>query len=147
MQAPAGALGVEHIAIDGKTLRGSGSANLGPLHPVSAWATHNGLSLGQTATAAKSNEITAIPELLRLLDLHGARVTIDAMGCQKSIARAVVEGGGDYVLAVKDNQPTLSDDIQERFAQALGDDFGGSSTTPTRPGRRGTGGRRNAATT
>lgn len=127
MQAVAQSLGVPHLAIDGKTLRGSAApgSGLGPLHLVSAWATHASLTLGQVATAAKSNEITAIPRLLKLLDLNGALVTIDAMGCQKKIAKGIVDGGGDYALAVKDNQPHLFDDIQEQFTQALDDDFAG----------------------
>jgi predicted transposase YbfD/YdcC len=116
-------LKIKHIAIDGKTVRGSGSNKIGPLHLVSAWATEQQLSLGQVATAAKSNEITAIPELLDLLDVHGAIVTIDAMGCQKAIASKIVAGGGDYVLTVKNNQPKLLEDIQNEIARALQTDF------------------------
>src|SRR5579871_364053 len=108
-----------HLAIDGKTLRHSGSKDLGPLHVVSAWATANHLVLAQQAVAEKSNEITAIPLLLEVLDLEGALVTIDAMGCQKEIARQIVERGGDYVLAVKDNQPSLAADVQELFGEVL----------------------------
>jgi predicted transposase YbfD/YdcC len=108
-------LEIPHVAIDGKTLRHSANAGLGPLHVVSAWATAQHLLLGQEAVADKSNEITAIPRLLKLLDLAGALVTIDAMGCQKDIARQIVDQGGDYVLAVKDNQPTLSADVQQVF--------------------------------
>jgi predicted transposase YbfD/YdcC len=111
-------LPVKHVAIDGKTLRASGSAKLGPLHLVSAWATDQRLSLGQVAVDAKSNEITAIPALLELLDVHGALVSIDAMGCQKAIAAKIKEQGGDYVLTVKENQEHLLDDIQQSFAQA-----------------------------
>jgi predicted transposase YbfD/YdcC len=118
IQALAQVLGLKQIAIDGKTLRRSGGGGLGPLHLVSAWATANHLSLGQVATAAKSNEITAIPQLLELLDLQGALVTIDAMGCQKDIAGRIVAGGADYILTVKDNQPRLLADIQAAFAQA-----------------------------
>lgn len=118
-------LHITHIAIDGKSLRGSGSSKLGPLHLVSAWASEHHLSLGQVATAEKSNEITAIPELLDLLELHGAIVTIDAMGCQKAIASKVVERGGDYVLMAKDNQPNLLEDIQSLMSQALEKDFEG----------------------
>src|SRR5436190_15291934 len=84
------ALSIKHVAIDGKTLRGSGTAKLGPLHLVSAWATAQRLSLGQVAVDAKSNEITAIPALLELLDIEGALVTIDAMGCQKAIAEKII---------------------------------------------------------
>jgi len=114
----AGVVGVGHIAIDGKTLRGS-AGSLGALHLVSAWATQAQLTLGQVAVEGKSNEITAIPQLLALLDLHGALVTIDAIGCQKAIAQKIVAGGGDYVLVVKGNQEHLLEDIQETVAQAL----------------------------
>lgn len=114
-----GALKVSHIAIDGKTLRGSGSSTLGPLHLVSAWATQYHLSLGQVAVDAKSNEITAIPQLLEVLDLHGALVTIDAMGCQKAIAAKIVERGGDYALTVKDNQEHLRQDIETCVGRML----------------------------
>jgi predicted transposase YbfD/YdcC len=113
------ALRIQHVAIDGKTLRGSGSAKLGPLHLVSAWATAQHLTLGQVAVDEKSNEITAIPALLELLDLQGALVTIDAMGCQKAIAQKIVDRGGHYALTVKDNQPHLLADIQDAFAAAL----------------------------
>jgi predicted transposase YbfD/YdcC len=119
------ALDIKHVAIDGKTLRGSGSAKLGPLHLVSAWATAQRLSLGQVAVDAKSNEITAIPALLELLDLNGALVTIDAMGCQKAIARKIKEQGGDYILTVKENQEHLLEDIQQSLAQAFEIDFAG----------------------
>jgi predicted transposase YbfD/YdcC len=112
-------VGGGHIAIDGKTLRGSARSTLGPLHLVSAWATAANLSLAQVAVDGKGNEITAIPRLLELLDLHGALVTIDAIGCQKKIARQIVAGGGDYVLIVKANQDRLLTDIQEKVAQAL----------------------------
>ena len=108
----AGLAGLEHIAIDGKTLRGSASSKLGALHVVSAWATQAQVSLGQVAVDGKGNEITAIPKLLQLLDLHGALVTIDAIGCQKAIAKKIVHGGGDYVLVVKANQEILLADIQ-----------------------------------
>lgn len=118
-------LDIKHIAIDGKTLRGSGSSKLGPLHLVSAWATEQHLSLGQVATAEKSNEITAIPELLDLLELHGAIVTIDAMGCQKAIASKVIERKGDYVLMAKENQPKLLADIENVVGHALENDFKG----------------------
>ena len=118
-------LNIKHIAIDGKTLRGSGSSKLGPLHLVSAWATEQHLSLGQVATAEKSNEITAIPELLDLLELHGAIVTIDAMDCQKAIASKIIEREGHYALTVKDNQPTLLAEIKEKVHQALESDFTG----------------------
>jgi predicted transposase YbfD/YdcC len=125
VQAVQEVLRVKHVAIDGKTLRGSGSAELGPLHLVSAWATAQRLSLGQVAVDAKSNEITAIPALLDLLDLHGAWVSIDAMGCQKAIARKVIDCRGDYVLTVKENQEHLLEDIQESFVRACDKDFAG----------------------
>jgi predicted transposase YbfD/YdcC len=120
-------VGGDHFAIDGKTLRRSGSpANgLGPLHLVSVWATQANLTLGQVAVDEKSNEITAIPKLLELLDLSGALVTIDAMGCQKKIARQITDGGGDYVLTVKDNQGHLFDDILACFVRAIEADFRG----------------------
>lgn len=123
--AIAAKLNIKHIAIDGKTLRGSGSPKLGPLHLVSAWATEQHLSLGQVATAEKSNEITAIPELLEMLELHGAVVTIDAMGCQKAIASKIIERGGHFALTVKENQPKLLDDIRNAVGRALECDFQG----------------------
>jgi predicted transposase YbfD/YdcC len=125
IQALHEALGLSQIAIDGKTLRGSGTGGRQALHLVSAWATANNLSLGQVAVAEKSNEITAIPRLLELLDVNGALVTIDAMGCQKEIAAKIVERGGDYVLTVKDNQPSLMTAIQDCFQQAIETDFAG----------------------
>jgi predicted transposase YbfD/YdcC len=116
-----------NIPIDGKTVRRSGrrGRGLAPLHLVSAWAGANHLSLGQVAVDEKSNEITAIPRLLELLDLKGALVTIDAMGCQKEIAAKIVGGGGDYILPVKDNQPHLHQDIDDGFMAALETDFSG----------------------
>jgi predicted transposase YbfD/YdcC len=111
-------LGLKLVAIDGKTLRRSHDRRTmqSALHLVCAWSVTNQLVLGQQATDAKSNEITAIPALLQRLELSGAIITIDAMGCQKEIARQIVDGGGDYVLAVKDNQPTLHAAIAEHFA-------------------------------
>jgi predicted transposase YbfD/YdcC len=119
------ALRIKHVAIDGKTLRGSGTAKLGPLHLVSAWATAQGLSLGQVAVDSKSNEITAIPALLELLDLNGAVVTIDALGCQKAIAEKIIERGGDYILTVKNNQEHLLEDVERAVAEAFDTDFAG----------------------
>lgn len=109
-----------HIAVDGKTSRRSfDTASEQPaLHTVSAWLSDVGLVLGENKTSDKSNEITAIPELLRLLDLRNATVTIDAMGCQTAIAKTIVDGGGNYLLAVKGNQPTLHEDIAATFAEA-----------------------------
>ncbi len=112
-------LGFTHIPVDGKTLRGSRGPDGTALHLVSAWATAHRLTLAQVAVADKSNEITAIPELLKLLDLQGALVSIDALGCQKAIAQQIRDGGGDYLLAVKDNQPTLHADLQAAFERAL----------------------------
>jgi predicted transposase YbfD/YdcC len=105
------------IAIDGKTLRGSHDQSLGKaaIHMVSAWAAENRLVLGQTKVAEKSNEITAIPELLAVLDIAGCIVTIDAMGCQKEIARLIIEESGDYVLALKENQGQLYQEVKELF--------------------------------
>jgi predicted transposase YbfD/YdcC len=109
------------IALDGKTIRGSYDRRdaKAAIHMVSAWATENKLSLGQVVVDEKSNEITAIPELLRLLDVSGAVVTIDAMGCQKEIAARIRQGDGDYVLAVKQNQPTLYEQVNQAIDEAL----------------------------
>lgn len=111
----------KHIAIDGKTLRGSfdKAAGKNPLHLVSAWACETRLTLGQVATDAKSNEITAIPLLLELLKLKGATVTIDAMGCQKEIAQKILDREGDYLLALKDNHPKLCEAVAAEFTAAL----------------------------
>jgi len=119
-RAVVGAPGAQVVAIDGKTLRRSHDRRAGTeaLHLVSAWATARGLVLGQVATDAKSNEITAIPALLRLLALDGATVTIDAMGCQTAIARQIVEQGADYVLALKDNPRLLHARVRLAFADA-----------------------------
>jgi predicted transposase YbfD/YdcC len=110
----------EWMHLDGKTLRRTRcqSRKLKALHVVSAWAGQTGVTLGQVAVEATSNEITALPQLLEVLDLHDKLVTIDAMGCQKDIAQTIVAGGGDYLLAVKDNQPTLHAEIQAAFATA-----------------------------
>jgi predicted transposase YbfD/YdcC len=115
------------IAIDGKTLRRSFDAadSKAAIHMVSAWATANHISLGQVVVDAKSNEITAIPKLLEMLELSGAMVTIDAMGCQTEIARQIVDVGANYCLAVKDNQPTLHQGIIDFFEKHLEDDFAG----------------------
>ncbi len=109
----------KHIAIDGKTSRRSFDAAGGrpAIHTVSAWLSDEGLVLGQIKTADKSNEITAIPELLRVIDLRGATVTIDAMGCQTEIAKTIVEAKGNYLLSVKENQPALHEEIVETFAE------------------------------
>lgn len=113
-----------HIAIDGKSLRRTfdRAASQNMLHLVSAWSTANGLTLGQVAVDEKSNEITAIPRLLAAVDISGATVTIDAMGCQKDIAKAITSGGGDYYLAVKGNQETTLRLLQETLAEHLESD-------------------------
>jgi predicted transposase YbfD/YdcC len=110
----------EWIHLDGKTLRRTRCQRqkLKALHVVSAWAGQTGVTLGQVVVATKANEITALPQLLELLDLHDKIVTIDAIGCQKEIAQMIVDGGGDYVLTVKANQPTLHMELQDAFAQA-----------------------------
>jgi predicted transposase YbfD/YdcC len=109
------------VAIDGKTCCGSHDAarGLGALHIVSAWASEEGIALGQVATEEKSNEITAIPLLLQQIDLSNALITIDAMGCQKDIVEQIADGGGDFVIAVKDNQPTLKAAIETFFLNHL----------------------------
>ena len=108
------------IALDGKTVCGSAEKSSGQraIHMVSAWASQNHLVLGQVKVDAKSNEITAIPELLKLLAISGCIVTIDAMGCQTEIAQAIVDAQADYVLSVKKNQGHLYEDIQDLFAGA-----------------------------
>jgi predicted transposase YbfD/YdcC len=113
----------EVIPIDGKTLRRSFDTELDqkPIHIVSAWASSNRLVLGQMKVDEKSNEITAIPELLTALDLTDCIVTIDAMGCQKDIATTIVEKDADYVLALKGNQETLFNDVQQLFDRLLQD--------------------------
>ena len=118
-------LGVRHIPIDGKTVCGTRGPDGTCLHLVSAWAYEHRLTLAQIAVEDKSNEITAIPRLLQLLDLQGALVSIDAMGCQKEIAKEIRAGGGDYLLAVKDNQPTLHADVETCFVNAFNNDFAG----------------------
>jgi predicted transposase YbfD/YdcC len=107
------------IAIDGKTLRRSfdAAAEKAALHMVSAWCESNQTVLGQVVTSAKSNEITAIPKLLELLDLDGAVVTTDALGCQKTIAEKIIAGGADYILQVKGNQPNLEHELEKLFAE------------------------------
>ena len=108
------------IAIDGKTLRRSHDRGIGKkaIHMVSAWAAENSLVLGQVKTDEKSNEITAIPELLRLLDISGCIVTIDAMGCQKAIAKRIIDQQGDYLLALKGNQSGLHEAVEAVFQEA-----------------------------
>lgn len=129
------------VAIDGKTLRGSFDTVAGknPLHLVSAWACEARLTLGQVAVDAKSNEITAIPLLLELLDLKGCIVTIDAMGCQTDIATAIRGREADYVLAVKDNQPGLHQAVHEAFLAHAEDDFSDPSLKRLKTVERGHG--------
>jgi predicted transposase YbfD/YdcC len=120
------ATGLRPIAVDGKAVRSApGDTFSGCLHLVSAWATENGLILGQEAVADGSHEIAAIPELLKVLDLSGALVTIDAAGCQKEIARQIREQKGDYLLAVKGNQPALQRAVHAAFDRAGGNGFRG----------------------
>src|SRR5262249_2619702 len=125
--ALAAGLSLKQVAIDGKALRGSArpGEGLAALHLVSAWATENHLSLAQVAVDRKSNEITAAPALLELLEQSGALVTLDAMHCQKETARQVVEAGADYILGVKANQGRLDEDIPAAFNAAAGDDVEG----------------------
>jgi predicted transposase YbfD/YdcC len=115
----------EVIAIDGKALRRSHDRkhNLGALFLVSAWSVDNGVSLGQLATEEKSNEITAIPELISNIDVSGAIATIDAAGCQKTIAAKIVDGGGDYVLALKGNQGNLHKGVEDWITEQIENDF------------------------
>jgi len=129
-------------AVDGKTARRSHDRrkSLGALHSVSVWASEFGLSLGQVACDDKSNEITAIPELLRLVDIQGAIITIDAMGTQKAIAAQIIEQKADYVLALKGNQETLHEAVIEYIDRQLENDFAGLNvrqhmTTETAHGR------------
>lgn len=111
------------IALDGKTLRGSKAGGQSPLHLVSAWASQGHVTLGQRRVDGKSNEITAIPPLLKTLQLTGAIVTIDAMGCQREIAKTILDGKGDYCLAVKKNQEHLAEDIAAAFEEVFENDF------------------------
>ena len=105
----------EIVAIDGKTARGSRERGQAALHMVSAFVCGRGITLGQWKTQEKSNEITAVPELIDTLDLEGATVTLDAMGCQKAIAQALVEKGADYVFGLKGNQGALHEQVKRLF--------------------------------
>lgn len=131
------------LAVDGKALRGSHDRNqgLGPLHLVSVWASELGLTLAQVATEEKSNEITAIPEVLKLADVSGAIITIDAAGTQTAIAKQIVDEGGDYVMALKENQKTLYRSVAEYVDRCLETNFAGvkvrrHTTEETHHGRR-----------
>ncbi len=119
------------VAIDGKTLRRSfdAASSKSAIHMVSAWATANHISLGQVVVDAKSNEITAIPKLLEIVEISGCLVTIDAMGCQTAIAQAILDAQADYVLAVKENQPTLYAGIVNFFADHMEDEFARSKVS------------------
>lgn len=125
MQAVAGVLPAQVIAVDGKTVRRSHDRGVGKgaLHLGSAWATANRLVLAQVAVDDKSNEITAFPLLLRQLALSGCIVTLDAMGCQREVAAQIVAQGADYVLALKENQPTLLEEVQDSFTLARASGF------------------------
>jgi predicted transposase YbfD/YdcC len=138
----AAASGVEQpvFAVDGKTARRSHDRKngLGALHSVSVWASEFGLTLGQVACAEKSNEITAIPEVLRLVDIQGAIITIDAMGAQKAIAAEIIDGEGDYVLALKGNQEALHQAVIAHVDEQLEGELEGAQehvTTETGHGR------------
>jgi predicted transposase YbfD/YdcC len=129
------------VAIDGKTLRRSFDAadSKAAIHMVSAWATANQISLGQVVVDAKSNEITAIPKLLEMLELSGALVTIDAMGCQTEIARQIVDAEADYCLAAKGNQPTLHQGLVDFFDKHVMNDFAGQAVRRFRTEEKGHG--------
>lgn len=120
------ATGLRHVAVDGKSVRSSPKGTFsGCLHLVTAWASENRVVLGQVSVADGSHEIAAVPELLRVLDLHGALVTLDAAGCQKAVAAQIRGQGGDYLLAVKGNQPALQAAVRAAFGRACGADFAG----------------------
>jgi len=134
------ATGLRHIAIDGKSVRGAKQATFtGCLHLVSAWAAENRLILGQQAVADGSNEIAAVPELLQVLALEGALVTLDAAGCQKGIARQIRAAGGDYLLAVKGNQPDLHRAVMGVFERADAVGFEGIASDHDTTAERGHG--------
>jgi len=113
------------VAIDGQTVRHSFNRATGrkALHVVSAWIAENRLTLGQIATEEKSNEITAIPKLLELLDIRGATITVDAMGCQRAIAEKVIDRGADYIMGLKGNQETAHEEVEAYFTDASAKDF------------------------
>lgn len=125
------------VAIDGKTLRGSycRGKDKAAIHMVSAFSTANGVVMGQIKTDEKSNEITAIPELLKLLDLYGCLVTIDAMGCQKKIAHQIRRQGADYLLSVKDNQPKLAEAFEAAFPMKVIANYAGDAYTTVEKNR------------
>lgn len=121
--------GLKHLAIDGKTIRRSHDRRRGepPLHIVSAYASDAGLVLTQEKIEEKSNEITAIPTVLERFNLEGCTVTVDAMGCQKSIVNQIVERGGDFLIGLKGNQPTLANEVEAQFQQWLSCNFSGAA--------------------
>ncbi len=125
VQAVQDVLSGQTIAVDGKTLRRSfdTSSDKKAIHMVSAWASENGFVLGQIKTEEKSNEITAIPQLLKMLELSGCIVTIDAMGCQKKIAKTIIKKGADYLFSLKGNHSELHDDVKVFFEGCLKDKF------------------------
>lgn len=123
--AVCGSLDLVHVPIDGKSLRGTRGPEGTCLHLVSAWSAQHRLTLAQVAVEGKSNEITAIPQLLAALELRGALVSIDAMGCQKAIARQIRDAEADYLLGLKDNQPKLYQDAQACFLRAFEAEFQG----------------------
>ncbi len=129
MRSVAGVLPAQVVALDGKALRGSRDkwADKGPIYMVSAWAAENRLVLAQAKVEEKSNEIKALPELLRCLAISGCIVTIDAMGCQREIAQQILDQGGDYVLALKGNQGALHEDVEASFQEAMASQFEGLS--------------------
>lgn len=126
----------EVVAIDGKTVRRSHTNSNGAIHMISAWATANSLVLGQQKVSGKSNEITAIPKLLKLLALKGCLITIDAMGCQTEIAETIVERVADYLLAVKGNQRHLQQDIKKLFTAGTYETDGYHQTRESNRGRQ-----------
>lgn len=127
IQAVAEVLPTQVIAVDGKTVRGSQERSRGKsaIHMVSAWATQSQLILAQVKVDEKSNEITAIPDLLRMLELSGCLVTLDAMGCQRAIAEQITAQGADYVLALKENQPDLLEEVADCFLLADAEPYDG----------------------
>ena len=126
-QTLAGTLAGKQINLDGKTLRRSfdHAWDKSGLHLVTAWCVEENLVLAQQAVAEKSNEITAVPELLKVLDLHGAVVTVDALNTQKTIAEQIVGGGGDYLMALKENHPTLHDSVKRHLDEMILERFEG----------------------
>jgi predicted transposase YbfD/YdcC len=135
-------LKLKQIPIDGKAMRGSGrktSAGARTVQVVSAWSSENGVTLAQVRTDEKSNEITAIPELLRLVDITGAIITIDALGTQKAIAEQIIDSGADYVLALKGNQETLHQAVLDYVDQHLDSDFAGTQARRYRTSETGHG--------